>query len=148
MGFLSNLLIGGAGAGAKNVMEGVGSLAKDLRSAITGELDPDKRAGLEAKALALEAEVTIAQLRINEAEAGHASIFVAGWRPAAGWTCVIALFYHFIINRLLTWACSIWWPDIIPPEFDITALMTILLGMLGLGFSRSYEKAKGVQDKH
>jgi hypothetical protein len=30
------------------------------------------------------------------------------------------------------------------PIFDIESLMTVLLGMLGLGGLRSYEKAKGI----
>lgn len=145
---LASMLFGGGATGAGKLMEGAGSLAKDLRSAITGELDPDKRASLESKALEIEAQVTIAQLAINKAEAGHVSLFVAGWRPAVGWTCVTGLFYQLILHPLISWVCAIWFPDVYPPALETGLLLTILGGILGLGAMRSYEKTNKVDDRH
>jgi len=72
-------------------------------------------------------------------------LFVAGWRPFIGWTCGIALAYHFVLNPLIMFGVS--WAGVeIPelPEFDMSSLMTVLMGMLGLGGLRTFEKVKKV----
>ena len=115
---------------------------------------PDKNKRAEAKEL-FETQMLTAmtglvqgQLDINKEEAKHASIFVAGWRPAIGWVCGVALAWNFVIQPLLLWAA---WamPEIAPdistaPKLDTDELMTVLLGMLGLGGLRTYEKRLGV----
>jgi hypothetical protein len=93
-------------------------------------------------------EQTMGQLEVNKAEAGHRSIFVAGWRPFIGWVCGISLAYHFIIMPMLTFGLVAFnvtglHPSDLP-KFDMDSLMTVLLGMLGLGGLRSFEKYKGV----
>ena len=50
----------------------------------------------------LIAEINKAQMEVNKVEAGHTSIFVAGWRPFTGWICATALGYHFLLQPLLT----------------------------------------------
>lgn len=90
-------------------------------------------------------EAAMAQVEVNKAEAQHRSIFVSGWRPSVGWTCSLALFYHFIANPIILFVVGITGYDIPPlPQFDMDSLMTVLLGMLGLGGMRSFEKAKGL----
>ena len=90
-------------------------------------------------------EAAMAQVEVNKAEAGHRSIFVAGWRPFIGWTRGVALAYHFIFAPLIVFGAT-WAGATIPdlPVFDMDSLMTVLLGMLGLGGMRSFEKAKGL----
>ena len=95
----------------------------------------------------LEADVKLAagQMQINEQEAQHSSLFVAGWRPFVGWTCGVALAYHFIIQPLANWGAFLAGADLEGmPEMDMGELMTVLLGMLGLGGMRSYEKRNHV----
>jgi len=90
-------------------------------------------------------ELAKGQLEINKAEATHKSIFVAGWRPFIGWTCGIALCWHFVISPVTLFMCAyldIFIPDL--PAFDMGSLMTVLMGMLGLGGLRSFEKYKGL----
>jgi hypothetical protein len=93
-------------------------------------------------------EQTMGQLEVNKAEAAHRSIFVAGWRPMVGWVCAAALAYHFILYPLIVFILvSFQITGLHPsdlPSFDMDSLMTVLLGMLGLGGLRTYEKAKGV----
>lgn len=91
-------------------------------------------------------EAAMAQVGVNKAEAAHRSIFVAGWRPSVGWVCSLALAYHFLIHPILVFGFSV--ADVpLPadlPQFDMDSLMTVLLGMLGLGGLRTAEKIKKV----
>ena len=51
-------------------------------------------------------ELAKGQLEINKAEAQHKSLFVAGWRPFIGWTCGIALAWHFVLAPLTMFICA------------------------------------------
>jgi hypothetical protein len=90
-------------------------------------------------------ELAKGQLEVNKVEAGHRSRFVAGWRPFIGWICGAALAWHFVAAPLLTFVFAYLGADLPQlPVFDMDALMTVLLGMLGLGGLRTFEKAKGL----
>ena len=111
-----------------NGQSSLGEFAKDIREAIKGkEIDPDKMM-----------ELVKVQSEINKMEAQHRSVFVAGWRPFIGWICGLALAYNFIIRDVIAWVS----PDIMPPAIQMDQLITILLGMLGLGGLRTFEKIK------
>ena len=90
-------------------------------------------------------ELAKGQIEINKAEAQHKSIFVAGWRPFIGWTCGIALMWHFVLSQFILFFATMFGfslPDL--PEFDMGSLMTVLMGMLGLGGLRTFEKYKKI----
>ena len=90
-------------------------------------------------------ELAKGQIEINKAEATHKSIFVAGWRPFIGWTCGVALCWHFVLQPVTLFVCSyigLTIPEL--PSFDMGSLLTILGGLLGLGGLRTYEKQKGL----
>tara|TARA_A100001388_G_C28405442_1_gene328019 strand:+ start:157 stop:528 length:372 start_codon:yes stop_codon:yes gene_type:complete len=87
-------------------------------------------------------EINKAQLEVNKVEAGSTNLFVSGWRPFVGWTCGVALCYHFILQPFLTFLLYAFGYQIVLPTFDMGTLTTILLGMLGLGGMRSFEKVK------
>lgn len=87
-------------------------------------------------------EINKAQIEVNKVEANSSSLFVSGWRPFVGWTCGIALCYHFVLQPFLTFVLYSFGHQIILPTFDMGTLTTILMGMLGLGGLRSYEKVK------
>ena len=102
--------------------------------------DPDKRMELKLELAKLadaesarEHQQMIAQTEVNKAEAGHRSIFVAGWRPAIGWGCGAALVYNTLLAPMFGLGVA-----------DLGFLQTILLGMLGISASRTVEKIKGV----
>lgn len=90
------------------------------------------------------AKIDIAQLDINKQEAAHRSIFVAGWRPFIGWTCGIALAYTYVLQPILVFglAQSGYLVDL--PKMQLGEMMPVLMGMLGLGGLRTFEKFKGV----
>ena len=87
----------------------------------------------------------LAQLEVNKAEAASNSLFVAGWRPAIGWVCGLAFAWHFVLGPVVTLILS-YTVEVPPqlPEFDMSSLLTVMMGMLGLGGLRTYEKKKGV----
>lgn len=125
----------------------------NLLSGILKRVFPEKVS--EETALKLNQELTLAlingelqpmlaQLNVNEKEAEHDSIFVAGWRPFIGWVCGSALAYQFILQPFAVFALATFKIDVGPlPVLDYGSLSTVLMGMLGLGAMRSYEKIKG-----
>ena len=110
--------------------------------------DREKRAAAEREIQARLkdslAQVDLAQLGINKVEAAHRSMFVAGWRPFIGCTCGVALMYTYVLQPILVFglAQSGYLVDL--PRMDLGELMPVLMGMLGLGGLRSWEKVKGV----
>ncbi len=128
-----------------------------LKSALGPILDgvlrfiPDKNKRAEAQEvfegqmLAAMTGLVQGQLAINQKEAEHGSIFVAGWRPFIGWVCGFGVAWQFVLSPIGTWIVVISGVDIPPiPILDTGPLMTLMLGMLGLGGLRTYEKRLGV----
>ena len=102
----------------------IGGLGLEIRELIKGkEIDPQTLIELQAQ--------------INEQEAKHRTIFVAGWRPFIGWVCGFALAYNFVLRDLLVWYVGV---ESAPPALQMEHLMTVLIGMLGLGGMRTFEK--------
>jgi len=126
-------------AGIGTAVGALGGLAKDIRAAITGVsvIDATKQAELEAKALEIEAQVAMAQAKIDEAEAVKGG-FAGSWRPALGWVCVLGLTTKFLVIPGLTYF------GLPAPALDTSEMMTLVVGMLGLVGARSFEKVRGV----
>jgi len=82
-------------------------------------------------------ESIMAQIKVNEVQASHKSIFVSGARPAIMWICALGLFYAVFAYPIL----DIWFTM---PELNTEILMPTMMGLLGLGGMRSFEKSKGV----
>ncbi len=83
-------------------------------------------------------------IKVNAAEALHSSIFVAGWRPFIGWVCGIALAYNYIAMPLIVWITKCFYPEAPQmPALDMTELMVLLGGMLGIAGLRSREITQG-----
>ena len=148
MGFLRDIFEGATSGTIKGTFEGIGSLAKDLRSAITGEISPEKKVELQQKLLELEAMASSGQVEVNKIEAAHSSVFVSGWRPALGWICGIALGVYFIpqyIMASIIWVKLSWAAQTLVafPIGEPHGLLELVLGMLGLGALRTIEKIGG-----
>ncbi|MDE2098406.1 MAG: hypothetical protein KGL39_14225 [Patescibacteria group bacterium] len=95
-----------------------------------------------------EIQQVLGQLDVNKAEASNASLFVAGWRPAVGWTCAAGLASQFLIGPMSTWVASLLGHPIVYPSLDMGTLLTLLMGMLGLGGMRTYEKVQNAAQNH
>lgn len=147
MGFIPGLVNVDLGNIGK-ALSGAGDLAVKLRSAITGEPDPIKKAEMEATLIELESKLSLGQQAINQVEAKHSSIFIAGWRPFIGWICGLGIGINFIAFPLARMVLVVMKNPTQLPPLDIGELITILIAMLGMGGMRSWEKKNGVNGKH
>ena len=97
----------------------------------------------EFKELEAELEKARMQVGVNTAEAQSGSNFRGGWRPFIGWICGFGLMYSVLLQPLATGFIQALVPEMQKfsmPVVDTNVLMTLLLGMLGLGTFRTYEK--------
>ena len=134
--------------GIGSVIESVGKVADSL---ITTEKE---RMQLELEGRKLDQAIDLAQIGVNNTEAQHASVFVAGWRPAIGWIGAAAMAYQFLLYPMFLWVWTYlqgtgWIPKELtpPPVLDADQLWVILSGILGIAGMRSFEKTKGVAAK-
>ena len=82
-------------------------------------------------------EIAKAQIEVNKEEA-KVNWFQSSWRPATAWICVAGFAVNFLISPLAA-------PfGIVVPQADTSTMLPVLMGMLGLGGMRSYEKTKGL----
>lgn len=128
-----------------------------LIPAISSLLDkvlPDANQAQEAKARILEMQVkgeldqVMGQIQTNLEEAKNPNVFVSGWRPAVGWIGAMALGYASILEPLLRFAGTV----LLGyqgqyPQIDTDLTLQVLLGILGLGGLRTWEKKSGVAAK-
>jgi hypothetical protein len=89
-------------------------------------------------------EIAQAQIAVNREEATSHSIFVAGWRPMVGWVCCAGLAANYLLVPVCNFILTITESPITVPPLDLSEMMPVLLGMLGLGSLRTWEKTKGV----
>lgn len=89
-------------------------------------------------------EQVMAQLAVNKTEATHLSLYVAGWRPFIGWSCGVAMAFNYIGVPVIETVSVIHGTPLAIDPLDLEVMMPVLLGMLGLGGMRSYEKRNGV----
>ncbi len=144
----------GAIAAAPELLKGITDLVDrfvpDPAQKAQAALDLQKLvADREVAAIQAAAEVAKGQLAVNTAEAQGNDRFSARWRPMAGWVCVSSLAYQYVLAPLLTWATGIVGVMIgaaIPPapQLNMTDLLPVLVGMLGLGGLRTIERTQGV----
>ena len=111
---------------------------------------PDKEKAEQAKR-EIESQLTqhlanidLAQLEVNKEEAKSRNVFIAGWRPFIGWTCGIALCWTYILQPIAQFVLAQTGHLIDLPGLDMSTMMPVLLGMLGLGGLRTWEKQRGL----
>ena len=126
----------------------VGPIAKLLDKVIP---DADERSRLAHEIATLAErqahEIAKAQIEVNREEATSHSIFVAGWRPFCGWVTTLGLATNFLFIPVCNFILTLTESPITVPPLDLSEMMPVLLGMLGLGGLRTYEKTQGVARK-
>jgi hypothetical protein len=126
-------------------LTGLGSVA-DLAGTVISRIWPDK-SEQEKQQLAAAVSLVQGQIAINQAEASNPSVFVSGWRPAIGWVCGMACAWNWIGLPIVKAGLAIYGHPLQLNPADISEMMPILLGMLGLGGLRTMEKVNGVAAK-
>lgn len=110
--------------------------------------DKEKRAAaereIEAQLTTHLAKIDLAQLEINKVEAASRSVFVSGWRPFIGWSCGAAMALNFIVFPLASFVLAQTGYLVKLPTLDMSQMMPVLMGLLGLGGLRTVEKIKQV----
>lgn len=107
------------------------------------ELTKQKKAQLELEITKALVEAEGKQIEVNKVEAGHPSLFVAGWRPFVGWAAAIGFVFQFLLAPMINYVLITHnLPEL--PVLEIDQLYTMLMGMLGLGGLRTFEKIRGV----
>jgi len=110
--------------------------------------DPVERAKAQVELLKLQQSGDLAviagQMDINKVEAASASLFVSGWRPFVGWICGVGLGMQFLVSPLITWGAELAGRTLTLPALDLSTLITLLGGMLGIAGLRTVEKVRGV----
>jgi hypothetical protein len=108
--------------------------------------DKNKRAeaqeALEAASASQDFQLLIEQIKVNAIEAQSDNFFKSGWRPSVGWICSIAFGLHFVIFPILNWFLMLCGQLPILVPFQMDTLLTVLLGLLGMGTLRTFEKIK------
>lgn len=90
-------------------------------------------------------KINLETIKTNQIEAGHKSIWVAGWRPAIGWSCSLGIAWLFIGHPIATWvAHMLGHTGMVMPTIDTEILLELTLAMLGMAGLRTFEKIKGV----
>lgn len=110
----------------------------------------EEKAAARLKLLEMAQQGDLAQMEVNLADAQSGSFWQAGWRPAVGWACAAAFVFAFLIQPFI-WTVAFYTAEFGGyeidlsglPTLDLATMMPILIGMLGLGGLRTYEKAKG-----
>jgi hypothetical protein len=124
----------------------------NFASTLIDKLFPDKAAADKAKADLVNLQVSgdlqlaLGQLSVDLAEAQNSSVFVAGWRPFIGWACGSSFAYAFILQPIIQVMLVVFHSSFDPaklPQMNFAEMMPVLLGMLGLGAMRSYDKKNG-----
>ena len=120
---------------------GIGAVA-DLANTAINKIWPDK-SEQEKQEIAAAVMVVQGQININQTEAANPSIFVSGWRPFIGWVCGVACAWNWIGIKIALFVASLFGYAINLQSADVSEMMPVLLGMLGLGGLRTVEKLKG-----
>jgi len=122
----------------------------DVFGKVIDKIFPDKTQADAAKAELLKMQINgdlqlaLGQQATNTAEAGSTSVFVAGWRPFIGWVCGMGCAWNWIGLPIAKLVCALMGQVIVLQMADLSEMMPLLLGMLGIGGMRTFEKVRGV----
>jgi hypothetical protein len=122
---------------------GVGAVADLVKTAIQ-TIWPDK-SEQDKQQLAAAVMIVQGQLATNQEEAKSTSVFVAGWRPFIGWVCGAACAWNWIGLPAAKFGLALAGISVALNPADVSEMMPVLMGMLGLGSLRTYEKIKGAE---
>jgi hypothetical protein len=121
-----------------DTIKAVGNVIDDMH--FSGE----EKEKLKLQMKEIDAKLQEKQLDINKAEASHRSVFVSGWRPFLGWVSGLSIGYVYLFQPILDMILQMFQVQVDWVQLDLGQLMPLVLGMLGLGGLRTFEKARNL----
>ena len=88
--------------------------------------------------------INLETIKTNQIEASHRSVWVAGWRPAIGWSCAAGIFWMVVGYPVMSWMVALRGLDVALPDLPTDILFELTMAMLGMGALRSFDKLKGL----
>jgi len=85
-------------------------------------------------------QIVLQQIEVLKADA-KGNWFQASWRPLAGYVSVLGMAVNFLVSPIAAGF------GVVIPQADMSVMMPLLLGMLGIGGMRSYDKVKKTDTK-
>jgi hypothetical protein len=85
-------------------------------------------------------EVTLQQIEVLKADA-KGNWFQSSWRPLAGYVSVLGMAVNFLVSPIAAGF------GVVIPQADMSVMMPLLLGMLGISGMRSFDKVKKTDTK-
>ena len=121
-----------------DTIKAVGNVIDDMH--FSGE----EKEKLKLQMKEIDAKLQEKQLDINKAESSHRSVFVSGWRPFLGWVSGLSIGYVYLFQPILDMILQMFQVQVDWVQLDLGQLMPLVLGMLGLGGLRTFEKARNL----
>ena len=149
---IGSLLLGKGASGIAEGAKGITEAAEGIKTLFTGKLSPGKEADITIKLAGYISKIDQATQKVNEAEAQHPSIFVAGWRPFLGWILSFSVATYFIPKHLI--AAYVWvytfiaTGELVAYPIGMGELLELVFGVLGMAGLRTIEKKYGVNKRH
>ena len=98
---------------------------------------------IEAQLARHLASVDLAQIAVNREEA-KGNWFQSGWRPCTGWIAALSFGWVYLFQPMASFVLAQTGNLVELPTLDMSQMMPVLMGMLGLGGLRTFEKFKKV----
>jgi hypothetical protein len=98
---------------------------------------------IRSELLDADKQMQLAQIQVNSVEAASSDKYTSRWRPTIGYVCAAAFTINFVVGPLATWVGHLLGKPVDFPALDMASMMPVLLGLLGLGGMRSWEKVQG-----
>lgn len=121
----------------ENLAAPIGAIFNGLHTLFPNEED---RLKAETTLEMINDQPLLYQALINQAEANSGNKFASSWRPLIGYICGTAFAWSYVIQPMLLFMLSIFNVHPILPVINISEIMPVLLGMLGLGTMRTIER--------
>lgn len=130
---IGSLLGSLAGSGVSEVAKGVGDAIDKIFTS------DDERLSHQEILERLRQRPDELQVELNKIDAQSKNIFQSGWRPFIGWLCGLGVGYCYFIGPLLHQIFGLQAADVSAGQ-----LLTLLLALLGMSSTRTYEKMKHI----
>lgn len=144
MGFNIASILGG------NLFSGISDVIDSIKGSNPGDAAKlqELRDQMQQQLLQAQSQLEQSQLKVDQAEANSTNVFASSWRPLIGYICGLGLAVNYLLSPIGTWLTSLHGHTVPMPTIDLSQMMPLLLGMLGLAGARSYEKTQKVENRH